>query len=206
MDRLTKKHKCQSDEAPPRYGFDSLPQETVIDIASRLPITSLVQFKFVRKTFYNLCHDPELVNLHLSRAVKNNPCIIFQVDDSQLCFLELSGLGTENVVRKISTPFASLMLKLYGSCHGLLCICDCLLSDALYVYNPFTGDYKQLPCHISVFEELVLGFGFHPITKEYKVIKVINYVTNNIIANLLHDDDRSLDVSKLKYLLLVPTV
>ncbi|XP_070034348.1 F-box protein At3g07870-like [Nicotiana tomentosiformis] len=42
MDTQTNKQKCQSDEPPPRYGFDSLPQETVIDIASRLPITSLV--------------------------------------------------------------------------------------------------------------------------------------------------------------------
>nr|XP_009626277.1 F-box protein At3g07870-like [Nicotiana tomentosiformis] len=80
----------------------------------------------------------------------------------------------EKVVRKISTPFANFVPELYGSCHGLLCTYDCLLSDALYVYNPFIGDYKQLPCHISLFEkkESVLGFGFHPITKEYQEVEV----------------------------------
>ncbi|XP_016472946.1 F-box protein At3g07870-like [Nicotiana tabacum] len=180
MDTETNKQKCQSDEPPTRYGFDSLPHEIVLDIASRLPITSLVQFKFVRKSFYNLSHDPELVNLHLSRALKNDPCIIFQLDDNQLYFLELSDLGMEKVVRKISTLFSNFEPNLYeviGSCHGLLCTCECLISDALYVYNPFTGDYKQLPCYITLYEkkESVLGFRFHPITKEYKVIKIIYY-------------------------------
>ncbi|XP_059277792.1 F-box protein At3g07870-like [Lycium ferocissimum] len=64
MDTQTKNQNCQSDEAPHRYGFDRLPQEIVLDIASRLPIASLLQFTFVRKSFYNLSHDPELVNLH----------------------------------------------------------------------------------------------------------------------------------------------
>ncbi|OIT02204.1 PREDICTED: F-box protein At3g07870-like [Nicotiana attenuata] len=196
MDTETNKQKCQSDEPPTRYGFDSLPKEIVLDIASRLPITSLVQFKFVRKSFYNLSHDPELVNLHLSHALKNDPCIIFHVEDNQLYFLELSDLGMEKVVSKISTPFSNFVPGLnvvIGSCHGLLCTFDCLFGDALYVYNPFTGDYKQLPCDIRPFEEeFVLGFGFHPITKEYKVIKIIYY------DNLFHVDGRSFNVSKVE--------
>ncbi|XP_059277788.1 F-box protein At3g07870-like [Lycium ferocissimum] len=183
MDTQSKKQNCQSDEAPSSYGIDRLPQELVLDIASRLPVASLLQFTFVRKSFYNLSHNPELVNLHLSRAAKTDPCIIMNADN-QLYFLEFSDHGTEEgVVRKISIPFANNMpeFKVVGSYHGLLCIYDSLLSKGLNVYNPFTRDYKHLsePIELNV-QKLVFGFGFSPATNEYKVIKVIHYDPGNL--------------------------
>nr|XP_009614118.1 F-box protein At3g07870-like [Nicotiana tomentosiformis] len=175
MDIETNNQKCQSDEPPTRYGFDSLPQEIVVDIASRLPITSLVQFKFVCKSFYNLSHDLELVNLYLSRAVKNVPCIIFDLFN-RFYFLEFSDHGNEEaIVRKISTSFANSVpeFTVVGSCHVLLCVRDPVFHNALYVYNPVTSDYKKLHMSIDfVMEELIFGFGFSPVTKEYKVIKI----------------------------------
>lgn len=186
MDRQIKKHKFQSDQTSPIYGFNSLPKEIVLDIASRLPITSLVQFKFSCKSFYNLLHDIDLLNQHTFRALETDPCIIIHADYplmNQLCFLEF--FDHRGVVRKIRTPFANSVpeFKVVGSCQGLLCICDSLFSDALYVYNPFTRDYKQLPRSIEFeVQKLVFGFGFNHVTKEYKVIKIINY------ANMYYND------------------
>ncbi|CAN4094233.1 unnamed protein product [Withania somnifera] len=186
MDRQIKKPKYQSDQTPSIYGFNSLPQEIVLDIASRLPITSLTKFKFACKSFYSMLHDKDLVNMHMSRAVKTDPCIIIHADcplRNQLCFLEFSDHGRE-VVRKIRTPFANSVpeFKVVGSCQGLLCIHDSLFSDALYVYNPFTRDYKQLPRSVEYeVQKLVFGFGFSDVTKEYKVIKIINY--SNVYYN-----------------------
>ncbi|XP_059289165.1 F-box protein At3g07870-like [Lycium ferocissimum] len=134
-----------------------------------------------------MLHDKELVNQHMSRALETNPCIIIHVDyplRNQLCFLEFSNHGRE-VVRKIRTPFANSVpeFKVVGSCNGLLCICDSLFNDALYVYNPFTRDYKELPRSIEFeVQKLVFGFGFNHVTKEYKVIKIINY------ANMYYND------------------
>ncbi|XP_060210918.1 F-box protein At3g07870-like [Lycium barbarum] len=189
-----KKRNCQADEAPSGYGFDRLPQDVILDIASRFPITSLLLFTFVRKSFYKLSHDPELVNLHLSRTVKNDPCIILKVDN-KLYFLEFSDHGMEEgIVRKISTPPDYISLwKVVGSCNGLLCTSD--HSDSLYVYNRFTTNYKQLPRSVKpqVRHKLVFGFGFHPITKEYKFIKIIHYDPRKIVNQML------------KYLVLVAT-
>ncbi|MCD7462800.1 hypothetical protein HAX54_049382 [Datura stramonium] len=187
MDKLTNDQNSQSDEAPLRYGFDCLPEEVVVDIASRLPITSLLQFTFVRKLFYNLSRDPELVNLHLSRAVKNDPCIIIYSGD-QLYFLEFSdhGIMEQEAVRKISTPFIDSLpeFEVVGSCYGLLCLHDTLLGESLYVYNPFTRSYKVLPTYVEHFVQGVMfGFGFHPITKEYKLIKIlVPYPNQNCIS------------------------
>ncbi|KAM3320855.1 F-box protein [Capsicum chacoense] len=186
MDRQIKKHKFQSNQTPPIYGFNSLPQEIVFDIASRLPISSLIRFKFVCKSFYNMLHDKDLVNMHISRVVETDPCIIIHADcplRNQLSFLEFSDRGRE-VVRKIRIPFVNFVpeFKVVGSCQGLLCICDSLFSDALYVYNPFTRDYKQLPRSVEFeVQKLVFGFGFSHVTNEYKVIKIINYA--NIYYN-----------------------
>ncbi|CAN4096287.1 unnamed protein product [Withania somnifera] len=180
MNRQIKKHKFQLDQTPPTYGFNSLPQEIVLNIVSRLPITSLLQFKFVCKSFYNMLHDTDLVNMHMSHSVETDPCIIIHADyplRNQLCFLPFSDHGRE-VVRKIRTPFANSVpeFKIVGSCQGLLCVCDSLFSDALYVYNPFTRDYKQLPRSVEFeVQKLIFGFGFTDVTKEYKVIKIINY-------------------------------
>ncbi|XP_049358888.1 F-box protein At3g07870-like [Solanum verrucosum] len=178
MDTQTKNQKCQSDEASPStYGFDLLPQEIVLDIASRLPITSLLQFIIVRKSFYNLYHDPVLLNLHTSRALMNDPCIIIN-SGAQLHFLELSDrgiMGEEDVAREISTPFVCSVkgFHIVGSCHGLLCVRDISSSDFLYVFNPFTRDYLKLPVSLATYvPRVVFGFGFHPVTKEYKLIKI----------------------------------
>ncbi|XP_009794138.1 F-box protein At3g07870-like [Nicotiana tabacum] len=55
-------------------------------------------------------------------------------------------------------------------------IYDSLLNDRLILNNPFTGDYKKLPKFIEFEEQQVIsGFGFHPITKEYKAIKIVYY-------------------------------
>ncbi|KAG5569909.1 hypothetical protein H5410_059675 [Solanum commersonii] len=178
MDTQTKNQKCQSDEASPsRYGFDLLPQEIVLDIASRLPITSLLQFIIVHKSFYNLYHDPVLLNLHTSRALMNDPCIIIN-SGAQLHFLELSDrgiLGEEDVVREISTPFVCSVKEFHivGSCHGLLCVEDMLCDNFLYVFNTFTRDYLKLPISVRPYlPREIFGFGFHPTTKEYKLIKI----------------------------------
>ncbi|PHU07878.1 hypothetical protein BC332_24367 [Capsicum chinense] len=177
MDTQTKNPNCQSDEASTRYGFDCPPQEIVVDIASSLPITSLRQFYFVQKSFYNLSRDPELVNLHISRAVRNDPCIIISMDCDLLYFLEFSDLGMEDVMRKINTPFERILeFDWIGSCHGLLCFCDSVFRDALYVYNPFTRDWCELSQSAEFWghTDFVFGFGFSPTTNEYKVILIVH--------------------------------
>ncbi|KAM3320849.1 hypothetical protein P3S67_008051 [Capsicum chacoense] len=157
MDTQTKNPNCQSDEASTRYGFDCPPQEIVVDIASSFPITSLRQFYFVQKSFY-LSRDPELVNLHISRAVRNDPCIIISMDCDLLYFLEFSDLGMEDVVRKINTPFERILeFDWVGSCHGLLDWCELSQSAEFWGHTDF-----------------VFGFGFSPTTNEYKVILIVH--------------------------------
>ncbi|KAK8629859.1 hypothetical protein V6N13_078685 [Hibiscus sabdariffa] len=58
--------------------------------------------------------------------------------------------------------------KLVASSNGLLCFCS---SSAIYICNPLTKDSVELPKLSS--ESGILGFGFSPTTKEYKVLDII---------------------------------
>ncbi|KAL5865338.1 hypothetical protein ACOSQ3_002852 [Xanthoceras sorbifolium] len=144
--------------------MEYLPREIVLDILSRLP-------------------EPLLVSIHFQRASKNDPCLIIHCDHpirNQLYSVELSDYEEDQRVNKIRVPiFPEFEIK--GSCKGLLCLYDSSTRDSLFVYNPFTRKYIELPksidetlylYHLSV----VFGFGFNQTTKEYKVVKVVYWM------------------------------
>ncbi|KAI8005803.1 F-box protein [Camellia lanceoleosa] len=173
-DKHIKKIKCKLDDDEPRNGMESLQPDIALDIFSRLPITSLLQFSSVNRSWQMLQYDPNLASLHFSRTAKNNPCLIFHCDypiRNQLFFVELSDEMDNEIVRRIQTPFCDTMpeFNVIASCNGLLCLSDSLYSDPLYIYNPFTRKHRELPKSRQFDDqEVVFGFGFHPVTNEYK--------------------------------------
>ncbi|GMI73306.1 F-Box Protein92 [Hibiscus trionum] len=157
-------------------GMQTLPNEIVVDILSRLPITSLVQFKFVCKGWRGLAQDPVLA------AELQRPCLILHCDfpiRNHLYFVDLSPHNQDkDKVKRLYVPFQTSMpeFDVVGSCNGLLCLSDSLYNDALYVYNPFTMDYIELPKSRQYpDQEVVFGFGSHPKTNEFKVVKIVYY-------------------------------
>ncbi|KAJ0053814.1 hypothetical protein Pint_01900 [Pistacia integerrima] len=169
-----------------QLGMEALPRDVVLDILSRLPITSLVQFKYVCKGWRALVQDPLIANLQLATKphdANNNPCLILHCDfpiRNQLYFIDFFSHKDDekDKVRKFHMPFQAKMpeFDVVGSCNGLLALSDSLYNDALYIYNPFTRDYIELPKSLQYpDQEVVFGFGFHPVTKQYKVIKIVYY-------------------------------
>ncbi|CAA2979071.1 F-box At3g07870-like [Olea europaea subsp. europaea] len=181
-----KKRKCykedEEEDDQPLNRLSCLPHDIALDILSRLPIKSVIQFRFSCRSWNFLSRDLQLVDMHMSRAlICQRLCLIFHSDypiRNQLHFVEFSDVDDNEIVRKIDTPFAVSMpeFNVIGSCNGLLCLIDSLFSDSIYIYNPFTRDYKLLPKFVEFENQIVIfGFGFHPITKRYKVIKIVYY-------------------------------
>ncbi|KAL7216425.1 hypothetical protein ACSBR1_028377 [Camellia fascicularis] len=138
-EKHSKKRKGKLEDDQRRIGMESLPPDIALDVLSRLPITSLLQFR------------------------------------NQLCFVELSDQMDNEIVRRIQTPFCDTMLefKVIASCNGLLCLSNSFYDDPVYIYNPFTRVYKELPKSRQFDDqELVFGFGFHPVNNEYKIVKI----------------------------------
>ncbi|XP_039049097.1 F-box protein At3g07870-like [Hibiscus syriacus] len=177
-------------------GMETLPGEIVVDILSRLPITSLVQFKFVCKGWRALAQDPLLV-ADMCKTHTTNPCLILHSDfpiRNHLYFVDLSPNSQDkDKVKRLYVPFQTSMpeFDVVGSCNGLLCLSDSLYNEALYIYNPFTMDYIELPeSRQYPDQEVVFGFGFHPKSKEYKVVKIVYYRNTSSSSSSIYSRTR----------------
>ncbi|XP_062104838.1 F-box protein At3g07870-like [Humulus lupulus] len=193
-----------------------LPPEIILQIISKLPISSLFQVKYVCKAWHNLAQDSRFLDLILKRSPEESECLvmhsnslaknqIFLVDYSELLYCD-----KETQLMNIQSSFCSSSpeFDVVSSCNGLLCLlCDNSLTNngVLRIYNPLTGEYKALPNTTSFHDPtqyVVYGFGFNPITNEYKVVKIIYYWP----AQEEEDDDYlglmsfSLRVSEVKVL------
>ncbi|KAI4319891.1 hypothetical protein MLD38_033435 [Melastoma candidum] len=176
-------------------GLEDLPREIILDLLSRLPVTSLVQFRLVCRSWRALTEDPLLADGHLSLMAMSSPFLVFHSDypiRNQLGFVELSAAvqaGARDdgqkpcfAVKRFSLPFRDSMpeFDVVGSCNGLMCLSDSFYREPLRVYNPFTGEFRDLPeSRQYVDQDVVFGFGYSPTMKKYKAIKSVYYYANS---------------------------
>ncbi|XAR55275.1 hypothetical protein NMG60_11035306 [Bertholletia excelsa] len=187
MDMVSKEkskvRKCEEECNQPRSWIGNLPHDVALDIISRLAIASLMQSRFVGRAWNELSHDPNLVELHFRWAARNNPCLILHCDypiRNELYFVELSDNQGNEVARKFQLHFQQVMpeFNVIASCNGMLCLSKSLCSDPLCIHNPFTGEFKELPRSRQFDkQEVALAFGFHPLTKEYKLDRIVHSCT-----------------------------
>ncbi|CAL1356272.1 unnamed protein product [Linum trigynum] len=166
----------------------SLPREIVVDIVSRLPISSLLQIKLVCKSWRQLLQDPHLPSLHFSRlktTMSSDPCLILHSRNcahNELYFLDMCSLvkeddghPNENKLKKLVVPPTILKFVVLGSCRGILCFANLSQRAAIYLYNPLLAELKEIPKTICG-PSYNMGFGFHQETKEYKLVTIVAVV------------------------------
>lgn len=93
----------------------------------------------------------------------------------------VSDLGSRSKEwKRLKIPFEQMICRFetVGSCNGLLRVSHYELDDPVFIYNSFSTCYNQLP--LKGTERLsgktlraVSGFGFHPETNVYKVVKIV---------------------------------
>ncbi|XP_062104516.1 F-box protein At3g07870-like [Humulus lupulus] len=181
-------NRCEN-EAQKINHFEKLPREVTCDILSRLPLPCLMECKLVSKLHYSSVKHSLTISMHLSRAKHNNPYLICFSDYpiSKLDFVDLNS-NPENDIFLTKTPIlpfdsAHSTFDVVGSCNGLICLYNRSHNDPLFIFNPFTKEYRELPQSINPPHlnavRVVFGFGFHPRTKEYKAIKIVYYIEGN---------------------------
>ncbi|OMO76917.1 hypothetical protein COLO4_25431 [Corchorus olitorius] len=162
--------------------IQNLPRDIALDILSRLPISSLDQIQYVCKTWYGLTRDRSLPIVFNAHASNRNPGLILHSDclkQNKLYFLENSDGADQcysNKVRRIDAKLKSFIneYQIVGSCNGLICLADALYFNPMIVCNPLTGNVIELPkANEYPRREVALGFGYHPTTKEYKVVRLL---------------------------------
>ncbi|KAI4363760.1 hypothetical protein MLD38_019935 [Melastoma candidum] len=197
-----KKMKLGCSLPPGTTRMEDLPREIILDVLYRLPVTSLIRFRLVCRSWRSLSQDPLLVDDHLSLTAENGPFLVFHSDypiRNQLRFVELSAAMASSgipspqerapVVRRFSLPFRDSMpeFDVVGSCNGLLCLSDSFFREPLCVYNPFTGEFRSLPqSRQYTDQEVIFGFGYSHSTRQYKVIKVVYYANSTKTSSSRH--------------------
>ncbi|XP_052730498.1 F-box/kelch-repeat protein At3g23880-like [Vigna angularis] len=150
--------------------------ELILEILSWLPVTSLMRFRCVSKTWKFLISDPYLVKLHLERSFRNPQILLLttqkfksQCFSARLCYLpcliQKPARSSCGRILRCPKPYKYLL----GSCNGLLSLHHSL-STKEYVehwvcfWNPATKicskPSPRLRLGTDVRHDMNFGFGY----------------------------------------------
>ncbi|GLT33846.1 hypothetical protein SLA2020_084040 [Shorea laevis] len=171
--------------------FDDLTQHLVIEILLRLPADSLMQLKFVSKSWHCLIGNPLFVagqHNYYARSPSryDNLCILLQphcLDTRLNVFKKSVTDGEDNdfpnfrvVTLRLPLNNDNANFQIVGFCDVIICLYN---QDKVILANPVIRELRILPnsC-ISPCSELEsrsiigVGFGYDLKTNEYKVVRV----------------------------------
>jgi F-box interacting protein len=149
-----------------------LPEEMIEQIFVKLPASTLLRCRRVCKIWNNIIRDPQFIMAHLQQA----PRCPLMFSHRETCLKKL--LPSEAVLfdeswapSRWNVPVIEPDDYLCASCNGLVC----LYSDktTIKIANLATGEFLHFekPDKKSKGDHYYFyNFGFHPVTKEYKVI------------------------------------
>ncbi|KAJ9173202.1 hypothetical protein P3X46_016365 [Hevea brasiliensis] len=164
--------------------LDRFPPEIKSDILSRLPVDDLLRFRCISKSWCAQIDDGAFIKTHLKKFfnVYSSLNLIFSG-----CFYLASfeSLGTavelDNPLKGPSDAHHDI--KLVDSCNGLVCFGDAVGTIALL--NPLTRKHHILPFlpldfqleGKSTWAAWAFGFGYDPISDDYKVVRLGQYLS-----------------------------
>ncbi|XP_026453048.1 F-box protein At3g07870-like [Papaver somniferum] len=160
-----------------------LPLEIKLDILSRLPTESVLECKLVCKPWRNLVCHSSFSQQHLDHLLHNDSGksinVIFNADKPRINSSECYwfSYNEENLspsIRRIDLTPELRSYSIVGSCNGLICLNH---ESLIVICNPITKEYVTLPKlekeNVTGWKQCLLtGFGYHPVTNEYKVISI----------------------------------
>ncbi|KAK7856848.1 putative f-box/kelch-repeat protein [Quercus suber] len=114
----------------PNSMLNDLPEDVLMDIFSRLPVKTLLQFKSVCKSWYDIIKDPVFISKHVNRSNHGNNgyLAVTRRDDTfgSTCFISLFSYETFREIYNITIPskkeHSKAPFRIVGSCNGVLCL------------------------------------------------------------------------------------
>ncbi|KAL4184275.1 hypothetical protein AMTRI_Chr10g224760 [Amborella trichopoda] len=151
---------------------NKLPDELLEEILVNLSIPSILNFKRVSKSWFNLLSSPCFLHLHsLTYHSPTQPFILFHpFFDRRHRIFTVSLKHHERIIQLRELPHSSsFMPKMVKCSNGILCILT--YGGTFYIVNPATGQSTHLP-HIHGMPVMHFGFYFDPQNRKFKVIAV----------------------------------
>ncbi|KOM56575.1 hypothetical protein LR48_Vigan10g246700 [Vigna angularis] len=165
--------------------------ELILEILSWLPVTSLMRFRCVSKTWKFLISDPYLVKLHMERSSRNPQILLMarQRYKSQCFMARLRSLPC--LIQNPAPSSCGRILRcpkpykyVFGSCNGLLSLHHSLSTNEceehwVCFWNPATNICSRpspslrLNYGIGVQYDINFGFGYDDRRDSYKVVAMV---------------------------------
>nr|GMC73129.1 F-box protein CPR1-like [Ipomoea batatas] len=170
------------------------PEDVLISILSRLPVATVLRCTAVCKSWYALISSPLFISTHFQfNSAKTHLLLRYCDEDRVLDKKENYNLyfddnDTFEVYRKFEFPFIGVndYFRIVGSCNGLVCLTDDMGEYNLttILWNPSIRKSVVLPEPRVTFTSNgacshTHGFGFDPLTNEYKVVRIVNIWLND---------------------------
>ncbi|KAK2969217.1 hypothetical protein RJ640_020367 [Escallonia rubra] len=162
--------------------LNDLPTEIFINILTRLPVKTLIQFTAVCKSWYFVINDPHFITTHLNRFTLNRDCQLVHLPSvsSGERWCSVLSVNSFDQLADHKIPFSPEFdtFRIAGSVNGLLCLTDYRFQyygKNLYLWNPSVHKFRIV--RDSCFARkpdtfVVLGFGFDSRTSDYKVVRI----------------------------------
>nr|GMD44914.1 F-box protein CPR1-like [Ipomoea batatas] len=187
------------DDESKRKMSDYLPEELWVQVLVRFPVKSLLRCTAVCRSWKALIGSPYFISAQLrfkrQESQSQNSC--FLVRDciaSRKENYEFYHDDRHSLVKfgEIESPFSVLgrHFEIVGTCDGLLCLsdedrrCDC----SVILWNPSVRKSVCLPsANLRSSRGNVkhsLGFGFDPVSNDYKVVRVVSVVNGGCCAEI----------------------
>ncbi|XP_017436686.1 F-box/kelch-repeat protein At3g23880 isoform X2 [Vigna angularis] len=160
-----------------------LPNELVVEILSRLPVKSLLQFRCVCKSWMSLISDPYFMKKHLHLSTRsthfNHHRIILSATTAEFhlksCSVSSLFNSPSTVCDDLSYPVKNKFRHdgIVGSCNGLLCFA--IKGDCVLLWNPSMRASKKSPPLGNNWRPgcfTAFGLGYDHVTEDYKVVAV----------------------------------
>ncbi|KAL3628735.1 hypothetical protein CASFOL_027781 [Castilleja foliolosa] len=153
------------------------PEDIMLCILARLPVTSIVRFKAVCKPWLELFSTPEFVKMHQSQ-ISSDP-----IKQSYISH-RIGAPGSKTILnftlgaKKMMTTHDHIFrnddigIEILGCCNGIFCI---NLGDSVVFWNPAMRLSKTVPFPSVVKENhfVSLGFGYDADDDDYKVVRMV---------------------------------
>ncbi|XP_026377737.1 F-box/kelch-repeat protein At3g23880-like [Papaver somniferum] len=151
--------------------MSSLPEEIHEEIFLRLPVESILTCKFVCKFWRDIISSPKFIKHHLNLNIQKNshdPKSIFTGFYFE-CIQYPVALGyTVRYAPSCNGAFGMgdnryERIQILGSCNGLICLRISSVGRYMfYVWNPSTGEYKEIPGRQPLGFRVLSSFDWHP--------------------------------------------
>lgn len=167
---------------------DDFSEDLLIEILSRLPVKSLMRYKFVCRFLCALIKSPRFVSRHIINYNDDNTRLVvekvpgYDEGPPYVLFHDETLVDLSNDER--FEPPTRHDHELLGNCNGLFCLHD-KNSNRISIWNLATREFRalpkwkgEIPRHKWVYQ-LNFGFELDSSSNDYKIIFILNVTDDN---------------------------